>query len=286
MDKPKVFLIIPFKSDFEDIYQSISQAVMASSRIPTRIDEADPEPGYFSDIESAIKKAEIIIADISEANPNVMYEVGIAQSLSKPLILLCQKGEEVAFDLKRFNILFYDRKQLSHTLTIPLRRYLERKNLTQFISSERIELTKKKEEIKTVFISYSHADTTYLNRLMIHLRPFEKNGVIDLWVDTKIKVGEKWKDKIKQALDKSALAILLISADFLASDFIIDNELPPLLQAAEKEGKLILPVIIKPCRFIRDEHLSQFQAINDPQIPLSKLDENGREEIYVKVVLS
>jgi hypothetical protein len=70
------------------------------------------------------------------------------------------------------------------------------------------------------------------------MRPFEKKGVIDLWVDTKINVGEKWKEKIQQALDRAAIAILLISADFLASDFIIDNELPPLLKAAEEKGNL------------------------------------------------
>ncbi len=54
---------------------------------------------------------------------------------------------------------------------------------------------------------------------------------------TKIKAGDKWKEKIERALEKSAIAILLISADFLASDFIVDNELPPLLKSAEGKGK-------------------------------------------------
>lgn len=89
--------------------------------------------------------------------------------------------------------------------------------------------------------------------------------------------------KIERALEKSAIAILLISADFLASDFIIDNELPPLLKSAEEKGKIILPVIIRPCRFTRDKNLSKFQSINDPKIPLSKMDDNGKEEVYVEI---
>ena len=134
----------------------------------------------------------------------------------------------------------------------PLVNFLSHTDLSTFISKEIKKVSKEKETRKTVFISYSHADVDFLLRLKIHLRPFEKKGVIDLWEDTKIKVGEKWNERIEKALDKAAIAILLISADFLASDFIIDNELPPLLHAAEEKGKIILPVIVKPCRFLKD----------------------------------
>jgi hypothetical protein len=284
MNKPTIFLIIPFNAEFQDIHASIKQVIADSEYNLTRIDEVSSSGGIFRDeIGKAIINSSIVIADISQGNPNVMYELGFARSLKKPILIICQKGEPIPFDLRSFQILLYDRKQLQQTLILPLRSYLLRKNFEQFIRSEEIETSKKKSEIKTVFVSYSHEDTIYLNRLSVHLRPFEKNGVIDLWVDTKIKVGEKWKEKIKQALDKSALAILLISADFLASDFIIDNELPPLLKAAEEKGKLILPVILKPCRFTSDENLSKFLAINDPKTPLSRMDENDREDVYVKI---
>jgi hypothetical protein len=282
MENLKIFIIIPFKAEFKDIHEAIKQVVVTSGNTFRWVDDVAID-NTSKEIEKTIKNADIIIADVSEANPNVMYELGFAQSMQKPVITICQKGESIPFDLNRFPILLYDRKQLQNTLIRPLYSYFSTKNFGQFIHSDKIKVTKKKEEIKTVFISYSHEDISYLKRLSVHLRPFEKNELIDLWVDTKIKVGEKWKEKIKQALDKAALAILLISADFLASDFIVDNELPPLLQAAEEKGKLILPVILKPCRFTRDENLSKFQAINDPKIPLSRMDENDREEVYVKI---
>ncbi|MCC7142274.1 MAG: toll/interleukin-1 receptor domain-containing protein [Candidatus Eisenbacteria bacterium] len=131
-----------------------------------------------------------------------------------------------------------------------------------------------------IFISYSHKDLEYLERLMVHLRPLEKRGMIDTWVDTRLKIGDKWRKEVENALKQASVGILLISADFLASDFIIDDELPPLLRAAEEKGTLILPVIVKPCRFSREKSLNEFQAANSPDEPLSVLDESEREFIY------
>ncbi len=67
---------------------------------------------------------------------------------------------------------------------------------------------------------------------------------------------------------------------FLASDFIVDNELPPLLQKANSEGATIIPVILKPCRFTRDVNLNEFQAINSPDEPVGLLDEVEREMVF------
>ncbi|HZH31875.1 MAG TPA: TIR domain-containing protein [Pyrinomonadaceae bacterium] len=134
-----------------------------------------------------------------------------------------------------------------------------------------------------VFICYSHKDSKWLQRLHIHLKPLEKPGLIDRWDDTRISPGAKWRDEIKKAIERTRVAVMLISADFLASEFIIDNELPPLLQAAMSEGVMILPVIISPCRFEKTEGICQFQAVNSPSKPLTALDKTKREEIYVKV---
>ena len=132
-----------------------------------------------------------------------------------------------------------------------------------------------------VFICYSHADDEYLKRLRIHLRPYEKQSQIAVWSDTKIKVGQQWRKEIETALESTAVAILLISADFLASDFIADEEIPRLLAAAQSEGVRILSVILKPCAFSSIESLSQFQAVNDPTKPLISMDETQKEQTWV-----
>lgn len=134
-----------------------------------------------------------------------------------------------------------------------------------------------------IFVSYSRKDAKWLNRLQIHLKPLERPGTIVRWDDTCIDPGSKWKTRIREAISRAKVAVLLVSADFLASDFITSNELPPLLVAAETEGAVIIPVIISPCRFEQTEVLSQFQSINPPSQPLIKVTKGRQEEIFVRI---
>jgi hypothetical protein len=115
------------------------------------------------------------------------------------------------------------------------------------------------------------------------LKPLEREHRIEIWDDTRIKPGSRWKEEIEQALATTKVAVLLVSADFLASDFIAADELPPLLSAAEKEGAIVLPVILSPSRFSRTTSLSQFQAVNDPLKPLIGMTKSEQEAVLVKV---
>lgn len=134
-----------------------------------------------------------------------------------------------------------------------------------------------------VFISYSHQDTKWLLRLRIHLRPLERENRIDIWDDTRIKPGTRWREEIRQALAATKVAVLLVSADFLASDFIASDELPLLLSAAEKEGAIILPLILSPSRFKSLPSLAKFQTVNDPANPLIRLPTAEQEDIFVRL---
>lgn len=136
---------------------------------------------------------------------------------------------------------------------------------------------------KKVFISYSHQDADWLQRLCVHLKPLERDYGIEIWVDTRIQPGSKWRDEIKKVLATTKVAVLLVSADFLASDFIAADELPPLLNAAEKEGATVLPVILSPSRFTRNPSLNQFQAVNDPSKPLIGMTKSQQEAVLVEV---
>jgi len=280
----KIFLIIPYKSEFEDIYEVVKLATALGDHTIIRAEDFSDTGGVRKKVELEMKDADVVIAEVSNFDSklyrNVRSEFLLAQSLNKPIIPICDKSAELSIDLSNYQVILYDRLRMQETLVKPIVNYLGRNKSIDFL----LKKTKnEKPNTKSIFVSYSHIDSEYLERLKIHLKPFEKKGQIDLWADTKIKAGEKWKDKINAALEKSVIAILIISADFLASDFIVDNELPPMLKAAEEKGKVILPLIAKPCRFTTDENLSKFQSINDPKHPLSKLNENDREEIYVKV---
>lgn len=76
---------------------------------------------------------------------------------------------------------------------------------------------------------------------------------------------------------------MLISADFLASQFIRGSELPKLLIAAEQDGVTILPVLLSPCGF-KYTKLGGYQLVNRPPIPLTKMNKNQREETWSTIV--
>ena len=119
---------------------------------------------------------------------------------------------------------------------------------------------------------------------MVHLKPLEREKKVEWWADTKIKPGTPWREDIKMAIDTAKIAVLLISADFFASDFIAEYELPPILRAAEKEGLKILSVILGPSRFINDKSLSEIQSINNPRRPLKALRPVEREQIWAELM--
>jgi TolB-like protein/Tfp pilus assembly protein PilF len=135
-----------------------------------------------------------------------------------------------------------------------------------------------------VFISYCRRDVEWLKRLQVHLRHLEQDYDIEIWDDTKINSGDKWREGIREAIEFTKVAVLLVSADFLASDFITTNELPPLLKAAEEEGAIILPVIVSPSRFSRINSLAQFQAINPTSAPLIGMNRSEQEAVFVKLL--
>ncbi len=133
-----------------------------------------------------------------------------------------------------------------------------------------------------IFISYSHTDKKWVERLKIHLKPLERDHNVVVWNDTKLRSGDKWRTEISKALASAKVAILLVSADFLASDFIQSNELPPLLKASNNEGLSILPVIVGPCAFSFSP-LSQYQTVNDPSRPLKAISEGQVDEEFFKL---
>lgn len=134
-----------------------------------------------------------------------------------------------------------------------------------------------------VFVSYSHQDAEWLKRLQIHLKPMIRQGTLDLWDDSKIKPGAAWRDEIDAALSRASAAVLLVSADFLASDFVADRELPLLLDRAASGGVRIMPVIVGSCLFQHHAELSKYQAINSPDLPLTKMQRHEAEETLSKL---
>jgi hypothetical protein len=136
----------------------------------------------------------------------------------------------------------------------------------------------------SVFISYSHADIAWLRLLDTHLKPLTRNQKVEIWSDQKIRKGARWREQIHKQLAMARVGIFLISADFLASDFIHAEELPPLLKAAEREGATLLTVVVRPCAgAFKDSSLNPLQAMNGPDSPLSGMSETEQEKVMASV---
>ncbi len=110
-----------------------------------------------------------------------------------------------------------------------------------------------------IFVSYSHADTKHKDRLMVHLAPLKSTADLEIWTDKQIAGGQAWEPAIENALASATLAVFLITADFLNSDFITRKEVPALLERREKEGLRLYPILAKPCAWQVVQWLNSIQ---------------------------
>jgi TIR domain len=133
-----------------------------------------------------------------------------------------------------------------------------------------------------IFVSYSHRDRKWLDELKTMLSPLIRDGSLQVWDDTQIKTGAVWKEEIKKALASAKVAVLLVSANFLASDFIAKNELPPLLAAARDDGLKICWIYVSSALYERTE-IAKYQAAHDVKRPLDRMPRDERQGTLSKV---
>ena len=133
-----------------------------------------------------------------------------------------------------------------------------------------------------VFVSYSHKDKKLFEEFKTMLVPAIRNGVVDVWDDTRIVAGAKWQDEILLALNSAKVAVLLVSPQFLASEFIAQHELPPLLKAAQDDGLTVFWVYFSSCLYEQTE-IATYQAAHDVSKPLDRLDKPERLAVLSKV---
>jgi CRP-like cAMP-binding protein len=152
------------------------------------------------------------------------------------------------------------------------------------LAAERREDTQEppREGRRRVFIGYSHKDRIWLDRLRTHLEPSLRESKLDVWDDTMIRPGTKWRKEIEDALAAAGVAVLLVSPTFLESEFIAEQELPPLLQAAEKGGLQILWIPISYSRY-DETRIADYQAAHSPDKPLASLGRAARDKAFVEI---
>ena len=132
-----------------------------------------------------------------------------------------------------------------------------------------------------LFISYSHADRQWLREFHTQLAPLVRQGLA-LWDDTQLKPGVLWRHEIDNAIARSKVALLLVSPDFLASDFIHQWELGPLLEARAEEELTILWVHVRACLYELTA-IGTLQAAHDVARPLDALTPAERGAVQTEI---
>jgi len=130
------------------------------------------------------------------------------------------------------------------------------------------------------FISYSHKDEEYKDQLLKSLR---LNPNISHWDDRQIVPGQDWDLKIKEAFQESQIILLLISPDFLDSNYILENELKVALEKHDNKKACVIPIFIRPCMLTYKPEIDRLQGLPKEKKYVSKWDD--KDSAYLEIAI-
>ena len=113
------------------------------------------------------------------------------------------------------------------------------------------------------FFSYSHSDETLRNELEKHFSTLRRQGFIKTWHDRGIGAGKEFDQEISQHIEEADIILLLISPDFLASDYCYEKEMTRALERHKSGEARVIPVILRPCDW-HDAPFGKLQAVPVP----------------------
>src|SRR5436309_15435072 len=112
-----------------------------------------------------------------------------------------------------------------------------------------------------IFFCYAHEDKKMLNELKKHLIPFQKVGAVEIWHDADISAGLEWETEIAKHLNSAHIILLLISADFIASDYCYSIGLKRAIEHHKRKEVRVIPIILRPVYWKTVEPLSKLQLL-------------------------
>lgn len=134
---------------------------------------------------------------------------------------------------------------------------------------------------KKIFFSYSKHDRAYLDQLLKHLTTLRRRGKIAPWNDRDIMPGEEWDGVIKKQLVEADIILLLVSSDFLATDYIWDVELGMAMKRHEEKSAQVVPIAIRPCSW-NETPFSKLNGLPSKIKPVSAY--TSQDEAWLEVV--
>lgn len=133
-----------------------------------------------------------------------------------------------------------------------------------------------------LFFSYSHKDEVLRDKLQTHLEMLRRSGAIETWHDRRILAGEELDGAIDQNMQDSDIILLLVSSDFLASDYCYDVEVKSAMARHEAKTAQVIPVILRPCDWKEDTPFKKILATPRDGLAITKWP--NEDEAFLDVV--
>lgn len=111
-----------------------------------------------------------------------------------------------------------------------------------------------------IFFSYAHEDEALRNELAKQLKLMKRQGLINEWYDRDIKAGTEWKQAIDEHLNSAQIILLLVSPDFIDSDYCYETEMMRAMERHEAREARVIPIILRPCDW-HDAPFGKLQAL-------------------------
>lgn len=138
-------------------------------------------------------------------------------------------------------------------------------------------------EREKIFISYSHDNAKWLEKLRKHLNHLSKHAQIEYWSDKNIVPGTSFHDEMKQAMEVTRIAVLLVTPEYLDSEFICDEALPYFVEMFQKQEIDIFWIPISASSYQLSQ-LKDIPSIHTPKEPLDTLTQPRLDEILTRMV--
>lgn len=122
-----------------------------------------------------------------------------------------------------------------------------------------------------IFFCYAREDELLLNKLKTHLRPLQRENLIEVWYDRDISAGTEWETEIKERLNAAQIVLLLVSPDFMDSDYCYSIEMKKALERRARGEAEVIPVILRHV-YWHGEPLGKLQALPKDGKPVTDPD--------------
>jgi hypothetical protein len=131
-----------------------------------------------------------------------------------------------------------------------------------------------------IFCCYAHEDESLLDQLKRHLKPLQRQGLIDVWHDRDISAGKEWENVVKEELNVAQIILLLVSPHFIDSDYCYSIELKRAIERHDAGDACVIPIIIRPVNW-KGAPFDKLQALPKNSKPVSRW--SNRDEAFLDV---